>query len=165
MILIIPASDFRDLVNLNFPVAPGHGKNAEWDQGADKKSLNELNAGIYSFIDIDLRHACSQGKAMCVTLSLIEMSTHASIAPVELAHDLPHNIRAKWAAKERDWVQMHDSQLGRVNCHIMGLFHLQHTEKKNPINYSFTFNIAYSTGRAKSKRSTPLMEPRDSQPN
>lgn len=60
-----------------------------------KKSLNELNAGIYSFIDIDSRHACSQGKAMCVTLSLIEMSAHASMEPMESAHDLPHNIRTK----------------------------------------------------------------------
>ena len=91
---------------------------------------------------------------------------------MESAHDLPHNIRTKWAAKERDWVQSHDSQLGLVNCHIMSLLHSQHTgkkkkkkKKKNPINYSFTFHIAYSTGRAKSKRSTPLMEPRDSQPN
>ena len=85
---------------------------------------------FYSFIDIDSRHACSQGKAMCVTLSLIEMSAHASMEPMESAHDLPHNIRTKWAAKERDWVQSHDSQLGLVNCHIMSLLHSQHTGKK-----------------------------------
>ena len=46
MISIIPASDFRGLVILNSPVAPGHGKNAEWDQGSDKKKKKKKKKNL-----------------------------------------------------------------------------------------------------------------------